>query len=194
MTIRALLLGPLLMAASVAPLPQGASFVSGVWKGEANYDSDGNFRDCTMTAQSESGVLLGFVISKDFDWGLVLADEEREFEVGSTHAVMLLVDSRDPIPALAKVVDPHGILIPLEDSGPVIEAMREGKVLTIQTDGMTVSFKLTGHPGRDCRSSPPVSRRARPPRRSSFSWRRASDPRDQRREKSFSMSVSLSSI
>jgi hypothetical protein len=144
MTIRALLLGPLLMAASIAPLSADTSFVSGVWKGEANYDSDGNFRDCTMTAQSENGVLLGFVISKDFDWGLVLADEGREFEVGSTHAVILLVDSRDPIPALAKVVDPHGILIPLENSNPVIEAMREGKVLTIQTAGMTVSFKLTG--------------------------------------------------
>ena len=49
---------------------------------------------------------------------------------------MLLVDSRDPIPALAKVVDPHGILIPLENSDPVLEAMREGKVLTIQTEGM----------------------------------------------------------
>jgi hypothetical protein len=132
------------MAASIAPLSADTSFVSGVWKGEANYDSDGNFRDCTMTAQSENGVLLGFVISKDFDWGLVLADEGREFEVGSTHAVILLVDSRDPIPALAKVVDPHGILIPLENSNPVIEAMREGKVLTIQTAGMTVSFKLTG--------------------------------------------------
>jgi hypothetical protein len=144
MTIRALLLGPLLMAASVVPLSADASFVSGVWKGEANYDSDGNFRDCTMTAQSESGVLLGFVISKDFDWGLVLADDEREFEVGSTHAVILLVDSRDPIPALAKVVDPHGILIPLDNSNPVIEAMREGKVLTIQTEGMEVKFKLTG--------------------------------------------------
>jgi hypothetical protein len=144
MTIRALLLGALLMAASVAPLSADTSFVSGVWKGEANYDSDGNFRDCTMTAESESGVLLGFVISKNFDWGLVLADEEREFEVGSTHAVIILVDSRDPIPALAKVVDPHGILIPLENSNPMVEAMREGKVLTIQTDGMTVSFKLTG--------------------------------------------------
>ncbi len=144
MTIRALLLGPLLMAASVTPLAADTSFMSGVWKGEANYDSDGNFRDCTMTAQAEDGVLLGFVISKDYDWGLVLADERREFEVGATHAAILLVDSRDPIPALAKVVDPHGILIPLENSGPVIEAMREGRVLTIQTDGMQVSFKLTG--------------------------------------------------
>lgn len=144
MTIRALLLGPLLMAASAIPLAADSSFVSGVWKGEANYDSDGNFRDCTMTAQAEDGVLVGFVISKDYDWGLVLADERREFEVGATHAAILLVDSRDPIPALAKVVDPHGILIPLENSGPVIEAMREGRMLTIQTYGMQVSFKLTG--------------------------------------------------
>jgi hypothetical protein len=144
MTIRAMLLGPLLMAASVTPLSADSSFVSGVWKGEANYDSDGNFRDCTMTAQAEDGILLGFVISKDYDWGLVLADERRRFEVGETHGVILLVDSRDPIPALAKVVDPHGILIPLDNSSPVIEAMREGRVLTIQTDGMKVSFKLTG--------------------------------------------------
>src|SRR6476620_5639154 len=143
MTITALLLAPFFMMA-FAPLPEAASFVSGVWKGEANYDSEGNFRDCTMTAQSEAGVLLGFVISKDFDWGLVLADEEREFVVGSSHAVLLLVDARDPIPALAKVVDPHGILIPLDTSDPVLEAMREGKVLTIQTEGMKVSFKLTG--------------------------------------------------
>jgi hypothetical protein len=144
MTIRALLLGPLLMAASITPLPQASAFVSGVWTGEANYDSDGNFRDCTMTAEAENGILLGFVISKDFDWGLVLADEDAEFEVGSTHAVLLLIDSRDPIPAVAKVVDPHGILIPLEDSGPMIEALREGKVLTIQTEGIEVKFKLTG--------------------------------------------------
>jgi hypothetical protein len=144
MTIRALLLGPLFMAASIAPLPQASVFVSGVWTGEANYDSDGNFRDCTMTSEAENGILIGFVISKDFDWGLVLADEEAEFEVGTTHAVLLLIDSRDPIPALAKVVDPHGILIPLEDTGPVIEAMREGKVLTIQTEGFEVKFKLTG--------------------------------------------------
>ena len=67
--------------------PDKAAFISGVWQGDANYDSDGNFSDCTMTAQAESGVLLGFVISKDFDWGLVLADESVSFEVGTTEAV-----------------------------------------------------------------------------------------------------------
>jgi hypothetical protein len=45
---------------------------------------------------------------------------------------------------VAKVVDVHGILIPLENSGPVIEAMRKGKVLTIVTQGAKVSFQLTG--------------------------------------------------
>ena len=55
-----------------------------------------------------------------------------------------MVDQRDPIPAIAKVIDPHGILIPLEDSGPVIEALREGKVLTIVAKEAKFSFKLTG--------------------------------------------------
>ena len=49
---------------------------------QANYDGVGKFSDYTMTAQSKTGVLLGFVISKDFDWGLVLADERRGFELG----------------------------------------------------------------------------------------------------------------
>ncbi len=58
-------------------------FDSGVWQGNANFDEEGLFSDCLMTAEVQSGVLLGFVISKDFDWGLVIADETRHFEVGS---------------------------------------------------------------------------------------------------------------
>ncbi|MBK5197642.1 MAG: hypothetical protein JJE37_05100 [Methyloceanibacter sp.] len=143
MTVRALLFAPLLMAALVAGAQQGG-FTSGVWAGDANYDGDGKFRDCTMTAQSESGVLLGFVISKDFNWGLVLADDKLQFEVGTTQAVLLRIDGRDPIPAIAKVVDVHGIVIPLENSDPVLEALRHGKVLTITAETAKVSFKLTG--------------------------------------------------
>ncbi len=57
---------------------------------------------------------------------------------------MLLIDERDPIPAIAKVIDVHGIVIPLENSDPVLDALREGKVLTIVAEGAKISFKLTG--------------------------------------------------
>jgi hypothetical protein len=144
MTLRSLLIAPLLLTAVVTSAAEKDHFTSGVWQGDANYDTDGKFRDCTMTTQSESGVLLGFVISKDYNWGLVLADETRSLEVGTRKAVLLLVDKRDPIAAVAKVIDTHGVLIPLENSDPVIEAMRHGKVLRIVTDGAEFSFKLTG--------------------------------------------------
>ncbi len=144
MTMRGLLFAPLLVAAVATSGTEQVGFTSGVWQGDANYDAEGKFSDCTMTAQSENGVLLGFVISKDFDWGLVLADDTREFAVGTTEAVVLLIDARDPIPAIAKVVDVHGIVIPLENSDPVLDALRQGKVLTIVAQGAKVSFKLTG--------------------------------------------------
>jgi hypothetical protein len=144
MTLRALLLAPLVLAAVAATDPSQDRFTSGVWHGDANYDEDGQFSDCTMTAEAEKGVLLGFVISKDFDWGLVIADETRKFEVGARKAVLLLIDAREPIAAIAKVVDIHGILIPLENSDPVIDAMRHGKILRIATDGAEFSFELTG--------------------------------------------------
>jgi len=148
MSLRAMLFTPLLFAALLAAAAAADSapdrFTSGVWQGVANYDDEGYFLDCTMTAEAQSDVLLGFVISKDFDWGLVIADETRTFEVGARKAVLLLVDRRHPIAAMAKVVDAHGILIPLENSDPVIEAMRHGKVLRIATDGTEFSFELTG--------------------------------------------------
>jgi hypothetical protein len=144
MTLRASLFPLSLAAALLLPLLQPVAFISGIWQGDANYDSEGKFSDCTMTAQAESGVLIGFVISKNFDWGLVLADERREFKVGTTEAVVLLIDQRDPIPAIAKVIDIHGIVIPLEDSDLVVDALREGKVLTIVAKEAKISFKLTG--------------------------------------------------
>jgi len=124
MTLRASLSAPLLAVVLSAFAAQNVAFISGVWQGDANYDANGKFSDCLMTAQADSGILIGFVISKHFEWGLVLADETRKFKVGETEAVVLLVDQRDPIPAIAKVVDVHGIVIPLEDSDPVIDALR----------------------------------------------------------------------
>src|SRR4029450_10361410 len=144
MTMRALFFAPFVVAVLSAAGPDKGSFTSGVWHGKANYDGDGKFSDCTMTAQSKSGVLLGFVISKDFDWGLVLADERRGFEVGTAVAVVLLIDARKPIRAIAKVMDATGILIPLESTNPVLDALRHGKVLTIVAGGTKFSFKLTG--------------------------------------------------
>ena len=37
-----------------------AAFISGVWQGDANFDSQGRFSDCTMTAQASSCLLIGF--------------------------------------------------------------------------------------------------------------------------------------
>ncbi len=121
-----------------------AAFISGVWQGDANFDTEGRFSDCTMTAQASSGVIIGFIISKSFDWGLVLADESRKFEVGTTEAVALHIDQRDPIRTIAKVVDVHGIVIPLENSASVLEGLREGEALTVVGEKIKISFKLTG--------------------------------------------------
>lgn len=143
MTFRALLLAPLL-AMAIGAAAEKPVFTSGVWQGTAHYDPDGEFRDCTMTAQSSDGSQLGFVITKDFNWGLVLTDETQDLPVGSTLALLLLIDDREPIPTVAKVVDIHGLLVPLENSDPVIEALRQGNALRIVTKGVTLSFKLSG--------------------------------------------------
>ena len=132
----------LLAAWAVSPLAQ--AFTSGIWEGGPNFAQDGRFSDCTMTTQSEEGLLLAFVVSNAFDWGLALADERWQLDVGVTKDVTLAVDAIPPFQSVAKVIDPHGILIPLQNSDPVVDALRHGRVLTIDVLGSHIAFKLAG--------------------------------------------------
>ena len=71
-----------IVAAALFAAPPAHAFTSGGWEGEANNDDDGTFSDCTMTADYASGITLAFIISRDFDWGLVLADDKWNLQVG----------------------------------------------------------------------------------------------------------------
>ena len=48
------------------------------------------------------------------------------------------------MPAIAKVVDVHGILIPLKSSDAILDATRNGKVPRIASDQTEFSLQLTG--------------------------------------------------
>jgi hypothetical protein len=136
-------LAPALGLTIAATMPADA-FQSGEWEGQASTDETGKFSDCTMTAADESGITSAFIISRNFEWGLVFVDDTWSLAVGTSEKVTLAVDKRAPIPTEAKVVDTHGILIPLENSGPVVDAMRHGEVLTVDTQAGRVSFRLSG--------------------------------------------------
>src|SRR6476469_4695298 len=133
-----------LLAAMIAFAAPASAFTSGGWEGQANHDEDGSFRDCTMTADYANGITLAFIISRDYGWGLVLADDKWDLHIGGEEAVTLAIDQLAKISGAAKVVDVHGILIPLDNADPVVEAMRHGHTLSISTPDGKVSFKLSG--------------------------------------------------
>ena len=97
-----------------------------------------------MTADYANGITLAFIISRYFGWGLVLANDKWNLKVSSEEAVKLTVDQLAPISGIAKVVDVHGILIPLENADPVVDAMRHGHTLSVVMPAGEVSFKLSG--------------------------------------------------
>ena len=133
-----------LAAAAAFAAPPAQAFTSGGWQGQANRDDDGTFRDCTMTADYANGITLAFIISRDFGWGLVLANDKWNLQVGVEEPVTLSVDTLAPIAGTAKVVDAHGILVPLDNADPVVEAMRGGHTLAVVTPSGDVSFELSG--------------------------------------------------
>ena len=133
-----------LVVAAALGAPPAQAFTSGGWQGQANRDGDGTFRDCTMTADYANGITLAFIISRDFGWGLVLANDKWNLQVGVEEPVTLSIDKLAPIAGTAKVVDAHGILVPLENADPVVEAMRGGHRLAVVTPAGDVSFELSG--------------------------------------------------
>jgi len=144
MRVKAIAVASLMMAMAMCCCLPAHAFTSGVWEGKPSFDESGKLSDCIMTAQSDSGILLAFIISRDFDWGLVLYDERWKLNVGDGADVVLTVDENAPILSTAKTVDPHGILVPLANTDPVVDAMRDGNVLTVATSLGKFSFKLTG--------------------------------------------------
>ena len=133
-----------LVVAAALVAPPATAFTSGGWQGQANRDDDGTFRDCTMTADYANGITLAFIISRDFGWGLVLANDKWNLQVGAEEPVTLSIDALAPIAGTAKVVDAHGILVPLDNEDPVVEAMRGGHKLAVITPAGEVSFELSG--------------------------------------------------
>jgi len=144
MRIRVIAVASLMIATAVSYCLPAHAFTSGVWEGKPSFDEAGRLSDCTMTAQSDNGILLAFIISRDFDWGLVLYDERWTLKVGDTTDVVLTIEQDPPIASTAKMVDAHGILVPLANTDPVVEALRHGDVLTVATDFGKFSFKLAG--------------------------------------------------
>ena len=141
--LKILALAPALLAALLGA-PEARAFTSGGWEGKANSDETGRFSDCTMTADYQNGVTLGFIISRDFTWGLVLADDKWALKAGTSEPVTLDIDGNPQVRSVAKIIDPKGILVPLENADAVVNALRNGKQLIVTTKAGSFSFRLRG--------------------------------------------------
>lgn len=140
MRLRAILFAPLMLLAASAP----DHFTSGLWQGKASFDDEGQFSDCSMAMTSDTKVQLGFVITSDSDFGLLVADETLRLKPGTRKAVLLLMDGQEPIPVMARVVDVHGLLVPLQSSKSVVETIRKAKNLRVSISEKEFSFGVRG--------------------------------------------------
>ncbi|ODA67211.1 hypothetical protein A7A08_01958 [Methyloligella halotolerans] len=133
-----------LLFSTLFPGKASAEFRSGNWTGDSYQDESGRFRDCTMTTSYRSGTTMGFVISRDYNWGLVLLNETWKLREGSSQDIAIKVDTRYRFDAVAKAVSVDGIVIPLSSDGSMVDALRDGRVLTVVSSSGNVTFELAG--------------------------------------------------
>ncbi|MEM7191792.1 MAG: hypothetical protein AAF405_02800 [Pseudomonadota bacterium] len=127
---------------SAALLPD--AFTSGDWKGQPNFNTDGEFKDCTVSAPAEAGTRFALIKRVESRLGLLINDDKLSLRPGSRIAVLLLIDDQAPLPVLGRVLERDGFVIPLAVEDPIIQTIFKGKNLHVSMVGGEFDFALAG--------------------------------------------------
>ncbi len=119
-------------------------FTIGEWEGSARTDNEGRFRHCAIIATYESGTMMGFAISKDYDFLVGLANKNWQLTPGTKSSVSLYVDGRSLGSYSATPESQLFIWFNLGNNKVPFDAMRKGYRLKVRAAQKNFLFRLTG--------------------------------------------------
>ena len=91
-----------LISVSYSSAATQRNFRVGAWEvGIYSNDSTGEFSHCTGSATYKSGITVGFSISKNLNWAIVLFKPTWKLSTGTSYDIVFTVDDMPPIPAKA---------------------------------------------------------------------------------------------
>lgn len=124
--------------------PLLSAFTVGNWDGGA-FANPGSttFAYCTGLAHYENGVTLGFVLTNQFQWGIVLIDPAWNLTMGATYQIDLAVDNKASGLVSAVAIGTSEVLIDLKPTVSLFKTFMEGERMTVQAASGNYAFNLT---------------------------------------------------
>lgn len=127
-----------------AAMPALAKFESGPWTGNAYAQKDGKFERCVITSEHADGMRLGFGKAADGSFEIWLMNKSWNLEPGAPQTITLWVDTQGKRSGNFQTVSKEAMATQIKDAAGLIESLKRGNVLYIQTPLASMSFKLTG--------------------------------------------------
>lgn len=125
-------------------MPALAKFESGPWTGNAYAQKDGKFERCVITSEHADGMRLGFGKAADGSFEIWLMNKAWNLEAGAPQAVTLWVDNQRKRNGKFQTVSKEAMATQIKDAAELVESLKRGNVLHIDTAIKSMSFKLTG--------------------------------------------------
>jgi hypothetical protein len=106
-------------------------------------DATNRFSHCAMSAVYKNGVLLMFIIDRDHNWFMALANQQWKLTEGQTYNFSIDLDGAKGNNWIGIAAAPEVLRVPLADSTRLFEKFSAAQTLTISAANQTFRFDLT---------------------------------------------------
>lgn len=136
----------LLVAALTAgvAMPALAEFKSGPWTGNAYAQKDGKFERCVITTNHPDGLRLGFGKAAEGTFEIWLMNDAWKLEPGTPQAITMRVDDQRKMTGNFQAVSNGAMAAQFVNSAGLVESLKRGNVLHVDTPDASLKLKLTG--------------------------------------------------
>jgi len=134
----------LALAATGANAAQVQSFGVAGWSGGVYADTDGTFTHCAVEGAYGTGVRLLFSVNANRTWSLSIVNEAWRLTPRDTYPFRLFVDGEFERFIRALAVEKEQVVYVFPEGAPLLERLRTGRRLRVETDGQSLVFDLDG--------------------------------------------------
>jgi hypothetical protein len=142
--IAALLLALAVILPANARGPYGSIRAAG-WSGGAfTDDKTGEFSNCIASASYKSGIIVGVLVSKTYNWALAFSHPSWALARGQRFPIVLSFDGRNTFNVEGIAVSRITVMVPMPENSALIKSFRLARTMSAFAQGNLFQFNLNG--------------------------------------------------
>ena len=124
--------------------PYGSISVAG-WSGGAfTDDNTGEFSNCIASANYQSGINFGVLVSKSYGWVLAFSHPSWTLSKGQSFPIVLSFDGRNTFNVNGVAVAVATVMVSMPDNSALIKSFRAARTMSAFAQGQLFQFSLNG--------------------------------------------------